>query len=72
MATDIINYMVRMPRALKNAMKEDAKRHSRSLNAHFCRILQLYFDGELVPVNDLVKTPAVKNLIKEFAKEVSK
>ena len=72
MAADTINYMVRMPRALKDAMKDDAKRHSRSLNAHFCRILQLYFDGELVPVADLAKTPVVRSLVKEAIKEAIK
>ena len=53
-------------------MKDDAKRHSRSMNAHFCRILQLYLDGELIPVNDLVKTPAVRNLVKEIGKAAIK
>ena len=72
MAADTINYMVRVPRSLKDAMKEDAERHSRSLNAHFCRILELYFDGELVPVNDLAKTPAVRSLVKEAIKEATK
>ena len=72
MATDILHWTVRIPRDLKDAMKEDAERHSRSLNAHFVRILKLYFDGQLVPVEDLVKTPAVRNLIKEAIKEAVK
>ena len=72
MATDILHWTVRIPRTLKDKMSKDAERHSRSLNAHFVRILQLYFDGKLVPVEDLVKTPAVRNLIKEIVKETAK
>ena len=53
-------------------MKNDAERHSRSMNAHFCRILELYLDGQLVPVEDLAKTPAVRSLIKEAIKEAVK
>ena len=30
----------------------------------------LHLDGQLVPVEDLVKTPAVRNLIKEAIKDV--
>lgn len=51
-------------------MKEDAQRNSRSLNAHFVKILQLYFDGELVAAKDLAATPGVRAIIREATQVV--
>jgi len=62
--SEIINYTVRVERELKDAMKADAETHSRSLNAHFVKILEQYLAGELVPVDELLNDPRSRNLIK--------
>ena len=72
MTPELIFFQLRIPRSLKDAMKKDAERQNRSMNAHWVRIMQLYLDGELVPVDDLVNTPAVRNLIKAAVKEAVK
>ena len=57
-----LSYTFRLPRALKDAIAADAAAHSRSVNAHFVRIMQAYLDGELVPVGELAADPRVRAL----------
>lgn len=42
---ETINYTLRIPRDLKDALKESAEREGRSLNSHFIYILRRYLAG---------------------------
>lgn len=61
--TDVINYAIRIERSLKDAMKADAEKHARSLNAHMIKIYEQYLNGELVAVEELLSNPQSKRLI---------
>lgn len=66
---EIIHYTVRIPREVKDAMKASAEKHSRSLNAHFVKVMEQYLSGELVPVAEILADPASRNLIKALLRE---
>lgn len=64
MSTEIINYTVRLPRETKDHLRDDAAKHSRSLNAHFIKIVEQYLSGDLIPLDEIAADPRSVNLIK--------
>ena len=72
MASEMISYTVRLERQLKNRIRQDAKLHGRSLNKHMVMIFEDYIEGRSVPVERAIKTPALRNLIKEAVKQAVK
>ena len=61
--TGTIFYTVRIPRDLKDLIKADAERNSRSINQHFVTIMREYLEGDLVPAKRLLTEPSVRRLI---------
>lgn len=65
-------YTFRVPNELKEALRADAERNSRSVNSHVVQILQYYLDGELIPVAKLLEEPAVRKLLQAVVLEAGK
>lgn len=72
MPQNIVNYTVRIPLELKDALKADAEKNSRSINAHFVKIVEQYLAGDLIPVKNLLTDPAVKNMIAALCSDSAK
>lgn len=68
---EIINYAIRLPRDLKNRMKDDAEKRKISLNANLIKVYQQYLDGELIPVGEILEDPRSKELIKKVIQEAA-
>jgi len=62
--TESISYSFRMPRALKDALKADADKNSRSLNQHVTDVLTAYLEGRLIDAERLLSDPAVRRLLR--------
>lgn len=56
-------YTFRFPQKLKDALKADAERHSRSINQHVIDVLSGYLNGDLVPAAKLLADKGVQRLI---------
>ena len=66
---DVINYTVRLPKSLKDTLRDDAKEHGRSLNHHLVLIISEYMAGQLIPVEKLMQNASIRNIIKQVAEE---
>lgn len=64
-----ISYTFRVPKELKEALKADAIRNSRSVNQHVVDVLGAYLSGELIPAEKLLTDPAVRRLLRAAIKQ---
>ena len=72
MAEEMIHYTVRIPREIKDLMRDNADQNGRSLNGLFVWVMEKYLKGELIPAETLLKDQGTRRLVKEVIKESKK
>ena len=72
MAEEMIHYTVRIPRGIKDLMRDNAAHSGRSLNGLFVWVMKNYLEGKLIPAETLLKDAATRRFVKEVIKESKK